>query len=336
MKLLSLRFFGVTLFTVLLVLAIGISISIGWRPFIGPRSRPLTNQAFTATPARLERGQYLVEHVMGCFYCHSEHDWNAPGAPPIAAKKGAGVEWEGAPGKLYAPNITSDRETGIGAWTDDMIARAIREGVDKNGRALFPIMPYENYKIIPDEDIASIVVYLRTVPAVRNAVPAPVIDFPVNRLINNAPQPITTAVGTPDLSNQIDRGQFMTTLASCTDCHTPMERGQRLKGLEFAGGFAFHRPTGFAVSANITPDPSGISYYDEKLFLSALRHGEVGARKLNPTMPFSLYGGMTDDDLKSILAYLRTLTPVAHRVDNTEPPTPCKICHVSHGLGDRN
>lgn len=318
------------------VLAAGINFTIGWRPFIGPNSRALTSRVFESTPARLERGHYLVESVMGCFFCHSEHDWKAPGAPPIEAKKGAGTLFYGGPGELLAPNITPDKETGIGSWSDDAIARAIREGVDKDGKALFPIMPYGNYRTLADEDLASVIVYLRSIPAVRNQVPRSKIIFPVNHLMKSAPQPVTGPVAMPDISTPIERGRYIARQSSCIHCHTPSLQGAPIPGLEFAGGFPFNEPTGPVTSANITPDPSGISYYDEQMFLTVMRTGQVGARKLNPTMPWALYGRMTDEDLKSILAYLRTLEPVKHRVDNTEPPTDCKLCKGKHGLGDKN
>jgi mono/diheme cytochrome c family protein len=322
--------------SLVVLLAIGITFTIGWRPFIGPKSRPLTSRVFESTPARLERGHYLVENVMGCFYCHSERDWKAPGAPPVEGKKGAGAAFHGGPGELYALNITPDKETGIGSWTDDAIARAIREGVDKDGKALFPIMPYGNYRTLGDEDLASVIVYLRSMPAVRNVVPKSKIIFPVNHLMKSSPQPVTEAVATPVFSSPIDRGRYIVRQSSCADCHTPSIQGQPIAGLEFAGGFPFSEPSGAVTSANITPDASGISYYDEQMFLTMMRTGQVGARKLNPTMPWALYGRMTDEDLKAIFAYLRTLTPVHHRVDNTETPTDCKLCKSKHGLGDKN
>jgi mono/diheme cytochrome c family protein len=326
---------GVFLLLVVL-LAVGITFTIGWRPFIGPKSRALTSRVFESTPARLERGQYLVENVMGCFYCHSDRDWKAPGALPLEAVKGAGTAFHGGPGELYAPNITPDKETGIGSWSDDAIARAVREGVDKDGKALFPIMPYGNYRELADEDLASLIVYLRSIPPVRNLVPKSKIIFPVNHLMKSSPQPLTEPVVMPDISNPIDRGKYLTRQSSCNDCHTPKIQGQPIPGLAFAGGFPLDQPTGPVTSANITPDPSGISYYDEQMFLTVMRTGQVGARKLNPTMPFALYSHMTDEDLKAIFAYLRTLTPVSHRVDNTEPPTDCKLCKSKHGLGDKN
>ena len=89
-------------------------------------------------------------------------------------------------------------------------------------------------------------------------------------------------------------------------------------------------------SANLTPDASGICYYDEALFVETMRTGSVGARKLKPIMPWWAFRHMTDDDLKAVFAYLRTLKPVHHTVDNTEKHTQCKLCGQKHGLGDRN
>ena len=109
-----------------------------------------------------------------------------------------------------------------------------------------------------------------------------------------------------------------------------------MTGLEFAGGFILDGPTGMVVSSNITPDASGISYFDENMFIHAMRDGKVGARSLNAAMPWWFYGKMTDEDLKSVYAFLRTLKPVSHRVDNTETPTTCRLCKQKHGLGDKN
>jgi hypothetical protein len=106
--------------------------------------------------------------------------------------------------------------------------------------------------------------------------------------------------------------------------------------LDFAGGFELQGPFGTVTSSNITPDPSGISYYDENLFVQAMRTGRVGARSLNSIMPWLMFQNMTDEDLKAVFAYLRTLKPVHHRVDNTLPPTACRICGGKHGGGDQN
>ncbi|MGB2605790.1 MAG: hypothetical protein WBC78_19460 [Candidatus Sulfotelmatobacter sp.] len=122
------------------VLAVAISVTIGWRPFLGPRTRPLTDRRFESTPERLARGHYLANAVSGCIYCHSEHDWKAPGGPVVESKLGAGQIFPVAdlPGTVVAPNITPDTATGAGAWSDDQLARAIREGIRHDGKTLFP------------------------------------------------------------------------------------------------------------------------------------------------------------------------------------------------------
>jgi len=90
------------------------------------------------------------------------------------------------------------------------------------------------------------------------------------------------------------------------------------------------------VSTNITPAASGIGYYNEATFIQALRMGKVGARPLHASMPWYFFGKMTDDDLKSIFAFLKTVKPVKHQIDNFEPPTLCRLCKQKHGFGATN
>ena len=107
--------------------------------------------------------------------------------------------------------------------------------------------------------------------------------------------------------------------------------------MEYGGGNVFDDGHGHTVTtANITPDPTGISYYDESLFLEVMRTGHAKARKLNDAMPWWAFKNMTDEDLKAMFAYMRTLKPASHRVDNTESPTFCKVSKQKHGGGDRN
>ena len=328
----------ITVIVLLALLAVAISATIGWRPILGPSARPATARSFERTPQRLQRGQYLANAVSGCLFCHSEHDWASPGEPIVAGTEGAGqiAPYAGLPGRIVAANITPDRETGLGNWSDDEIARAIREGVDRDGGTLFPLMPYEKFRNMSDEDVASVVVYLRSLPAVRHELPKTEVIFPVRYLIRNAPQPLTAAVTSPSPSDRLAWGTYLTTITGCDDCHTSREKGQVVPGMNFAGGIVFQDPAGQAASANITPDASGIAYYNEDLFLKMMRTGFVQARKINPVMPYTLYGKMTDDDLKAIFGYLRTLKPVHHRVDNSLPPTYCKLCRQKHGAGDQN
>jgi mono/diheme cytochrome c family protein len=328
----------ITLGVLVVLLAAAITFTVGWRPFLGPKARPLTDRKFQSTPERLARGQYLATAVTGCSYCHSEHDWNAPLTPILPGREGAGeiLPYGPLPGRVVAPNLTPDAQTGAGTWTDDQFARAIREGIGHDGRALFPIMPYEGLRHLSDEDLASVIVYLRSLPPVHHELPKTAIIFPVRYLIRSVPQPLTTPVSSPDPSDRLAWGKYMTTIAGCGDCHTPQDHGQAVPGMTLAGGSFLTEHGEKAASANITPDASGISYYDEAMFLKMMRTGYVGARKLSPIMPWAFYGHMTDDDLKAIFAYLRTVAPVKHRVDNSLPLTYCKLCRQWHGAGDQN
>lgn len=329
-----------TMLVLVALLAAGISATIGWLPLIGPKARPLTDRRFEPTPARLERGAYIVKNVAACLFCHSDLDPSQEGLPVMAGLAGAGrpLTAEDMPW-LTAPNLTPDRETGAGTWTDDMLARAIREGIGHDGRTLFPMMPYANFAKMSDEDLAAVVTYIRSLPPVRREHPKSAIPFPVSRLINSAPQPIEGPVPPPDLSTPEKRGQYLVTLASCSDCHTPMDdRGQYVTSMPFAGGNLLKYGDARAprASANLTPAPNGIPYYTEELFVETIRNGRVRDRQISDVMPWGHYRNMTDDDLKSIFAYLKTLAPIDHYVDNALPATACVKCKLSHGGGERN
>lgn len=333
------KILGYIVLALLVVLGVAVTKTIGWRPIIGPRHRALTARKFESTPQRLVRGEYLVQHVALCILCHSEHDFKERDAPVIQGMllAGAHMDEEGIPGDVYSPNLTPDPETGAGRWSDDQWSRAIREGIGHDGRALFPMMPYGNFRSMSDEDVAAIVVYLRTVQPVHHQQPATKLIFPVNYLIKAAPEPLTDPVPEPDRSTPEKRGAYPVKMATCSDCHSPSDdHGNEIPGLDFSGGNLFVGPWGSVASANITPDVSGISNYDKKLFIQVMRTGMVGARPLRFLMPTSLFRGMTDDDLSDIFAYLKTLKAVHHRVDNNLPPTYCKLCRQKHGAGDQN
>jgi hypothetical protein len=123
----------------------------------------------------------------------------------------------------------------------------------------------------------------------------------------------------------------------CRDCHTPSDdQGQQIPGMEFAGGLMLVNPEGDVASANITSAPSGIPYYTEELFIEMMRTGRVRSRTIHDMMPWKMYGQQTDEDLKAMFAYVKTIPPVQHRVDNTLPPTACPRCSLRHGAGDQN
>lgn len=137
----------------------------------GPRSggggAPTTDRS-----ALVERGHYLVR-IMDCTGCHTP---GALGGTPDPSRPlaGADVGFAYPGGVVYPPNLTSDRETGLGDWTDAQIAAAVRQGVSRDGRPLVPIMPWPSYSALTPDDTAALVAYLRTVPAIRQPTPRPV------------------------------------------------------------------------------------------------------------------------------------------------------------------
>jgi len=329
------------LVALLVIVLAGAITAIGWEVVLGPKTRPLTGRTFEVTEARLARGRYLVEGPAHCFHCHTEHDFSDPTYPIVQSRKGAGWALPVPElGEVYAPNITSDAETGLGRWTDDEIARALQEGVSRDGSALFPAMPYPLYAKLDEEDLASIVVYLRTLPPVRNELPRSRYVFPLNFIVNLIPEPLHEPSRSHPSETPAERGAYLAMMADCHGCHTPVDNeGTPVPGMDFGGAAVFHDPGqgGREIySMNITPDPSGIAHYDAELFIQVIREGRLPGRALSHIMPFEFFGTMTDEDLRDVFAYLQTLTPVSHRVTNEDPPTACGLCGHAHGLGELN
>jgi mono/diheme cytochrome c family protein len=294
------------------------------------------------SPERLARGRYIVEGIAHCFGCHGQPDFENNFGQPRPETKGAGniVKNESFNGVPYPeglvhPNITPDKETGAGTWTDAQLERAIRHGIGHDGRELIDFMPYAFFRSMTDEDVAAVIVYLRSLPAVRNPLPKRNLPFPVKVDLHPELEPKFPAAA----SEQVKHGWYLVRLAQCNDCHTPAdEKGNAMTDMMFGGGYRFTGPWGDIVSPNITTDPSGISHYDRAMFIKTIRtgHASGGVRDLNPLMPFSYFRNMTDEDLEAIFAYIQTVKPVRHHVDNSEPPVYCPVCRQKHGFGDRN
>jgi len=282
----------------------------------------------------VSRGKYLVEAVAICFECHSERDFTKPGWPIPAGRSGSGrILWgEGTPGQMVAPNISQDEETGIGAWSDEEIVRAIVGGIGRDGRQVNPDMPYRYFRLLDRKDADSIVTYLRTIPAVSNKLP----KAAKHELGKYAPRVAMDSIRLTARSNAVKRGEYLVRLGACETCHTPTNEQGFISGMEFAGGTIFRRGDSAAASSNLTPDVSGIGQYTEQQFIEIIRTGRSGGKQLNSAMPWLFYRNMTDADLSAIYAYLIALPPVAHKVDNSQPPTLCPKCRNKHGLGNQN
>jgi len=130
-----------------------------------PAMNPPSDLKVELTPERVARGEYLVKHVFECVGCHSDHlyeRWGMPVKPGTLLQGGFRFTKEQAvPGEVTAQNLTADVETGLGSWTDGEIVRAIREGINRDGRAMFPMMPYPDYLGMSDDDVHAVVAYLR-------------------------------------------------------------------------------------------------------------------------------------------------------------------------------
>lgn len=280
--------------------------------------RPPSDITIERTPERIKRGEYLANKVMNCMECHT-------GADPVTHEPkpelfGMGGKYfgpeMGIPGKIYSSNLTPDPKTGLGNWTDGEILRAMREGVSKDGRALFPIMPYMNYRTMSDEDAYAIVAYLRSLEPKEHQVPARQLDFPLNFIVNTIPKPLDGPVP-PAPTEKLAYGEYLFTQASCNDCHTPQEKGQPVMEKFGAGGMEFKLGDHVLRAANITSDPeTGIGNWSEEQIKSAMRTGmRPDGRQLSPIMPWPYYNGMEEDDLDALVAYMKTIKPVKNAIE---------------------
>jgi hypothetical protein len=278
---------------------------------------------------RIARGKYLANHVTVCIDCHSTRDWSRFSGPPTVGTYGKGGDVFdqkfGFPGVYYAKNITPE---GISRYTDGELFRTITTGVDKEGRALFPVMPFHYYGQMDEEDILSIIAYIRTLPSIKNDVPESKSDFPMNFIINTLPHE-ANFTKLPSKTDVVKYGEYLTNAAACIDCHTQFEKGSLVAGTEYGGGREFPFPDGSIVrSANISSDENtGIGGWDDETFVSLFKaHSDSStlATKLQPgefnsIMPWTMYGGMTEEDLKAIFAYLKTVAPIRNEVVKFTP-----------------
>ena len=264
--------------------------------------------ALAQTP--VERGSYLVNSVLSCGNCHTPR---GPGGVFDMSKQlsGGPQTWDEETYKVKGANITPDVETGIGKWSNADIKRALLTGVRPDGTQIAPMMPYGFYKVFTSNDIDAVVAYLKSVPAVRNAVEPPVYK---------AAMPVDTPPGADktfaesDMADPVKRGFYLVTIGHCMECHTPLANGRHDNSRLGKGGQPFIGPWGVSVSRNITSHPTaGLGAWSDSEIRSAITQGvRKDGSKLKPPMGlalFPLYAKMTDQDLGAIVAYLRTVPP---------------------------
>lgn len=294
-----------------------------------PKVDPPSNEKVEITSARLARGEYLAKHVAICMDCHSERDWSKFSGPPKSETWGMGgdrfSEEMGFPGTLYSKNITP---AGIGDWTDGELIRAITCGVNKKGEAFFPLMPYLNYNKITKEDLYSIVAYLRSLKPIENKVPEGSLNFPLNFIVKTLPPKSFSPQPEPDKNNPLKYGEYLTNMAACFECHTQSVKGEFITEKAFAGGAEFIFPSGVVRSANITPDATGLGGWTKEQFVGRFKSMNPDSNEIasvdfnkdyNTVMPWTMYAGMTREDLGAIYDYLQTIKPIRNEVVKFSP-----------------
>jgi mono/diheme cytochrome c family protein len=255
----------------------------------------------------VKRGDYLVNGIMTCGNCHS------PKGPPAATAGkdfSGGLSWDEPPFKVTAPNITPDKETGVGNWTDAELKTVLRTGIRPNGVHVAMIMPTGFYHIMTDRDVDAVVAYMRTIKPVSNKVADPVYKVPqAEHVLPGGEKPFTEAM----MSDKVKTGFYLATIAHCMECHTPMEKGVRLWGSRLgAGGFEFPGPWGVSVSRNITSSKTkGIGSWTDDEIKRAITTGvDRQGQKLKPPMGYQYYSTVSASDLDAIVAYLRTVPAI--------------------------
>jgi cytochrome c2 len=314
---------------IFLIVVIAIAGIAGYLKFALPDITQSPSLTVTVTPERVKRGEYLANHVAVCMDCHSTRDWTRFTGPLLPGTLGKGGEYFGRemgfPGIFYSKNITPEN---LGTWTDGEIFRTITTGVDKNGNALFPVMPYLHYGKMDKEDVYDIIAYLRQLPPVKSEIPQRSIDFPMNFILNTIPAN-AVPLERPAKTDLVNYGHYLVTIAACIECHTQVNKGQIIPELAYAGGREFQMGNGIVRSANITPDAeTGLGNWTEATFIARFKAytdsvnvGKLAPNRVNTIMPWAMYGGMDTTDLRAIYAYLKTIQPVKNKVEHFQLQT---------------
>ncbi|MBL8995446.1 MAG: cytochrome c [Spirochaetia bacterium] len=309
---------------ILLVLVLGVFAGISYLSYGFPKVSAAPKLKIEPTPARLARGEYLARYGAGCLDCHSATSENKFAHPVKVEMLGSGGRvWtpaDGLPGTFTAKNLTPFH---LGSWSDGELFRAITSGVRQGGGVLFPLMPYPNYGQMDREDIDSIIVYLRSLKPITNVVAESKASFPMNLIMRTIPKDFANAAR-PPRADKLAYGKYVTTMASCGECHTRMEHGKAVAGMEFAGGMEFHVDGGIVRSVNLTPEPTtGLGAWTREMFIARFKayaderytSPTIAKGEFNTAMPWTEYSRLEADDLSAIYDYLKSLKPVVNNVN---------------------
>jgi mono/diheme cytochrome c family protein len=271
------------------------------KPFLAAALAACSVASAAGAEPSVARGEYLVRGIAGCGNCHTP--LGAEG--PVMAQELAGRLVEDGPAfRAVAPNLTPAGR--IADWSDAELARAIREGIRPDGSLIGPPMPFAMYRGLGDDDLMSMVMFLRTLPAVANdpgpseyRIPLPPAYGPPVETVSAPPQGVT-----------VEYGAYLAgPVAHCMECHTPMgPQGPLLDTDLGRGGFEFHGPWGVAVASNLTSHADGLAGYSDAEIGAMITQGmRPDGTAMLPPMPYGYLGQMTAEDLAAIILYLRSL-----------------------------
>jgi mono/diheme cytochrome c family protein len=308
----------------LTVLGLIVLLFVAGAVFVGSRQHlrfdaPYPPVAASTDTAVIARGHYIVRDIANCGQCHgdpAQHEALLAGADvPLSG----GFTWDIPPGSIHARNITPDDETGIGKAPDGAIARALRNGIGPDGRALLPFMEMQG---LSDEDLVAVVSYLRTQQPVHHLVPTH--QFSVLGMVIKATilaNPVGPSQPPPKTSPHgatLENGRYLVeSVGLCWACHTERDdKTGKLTGPRFGGATEFKEssdPGHIWAPPNITSDPATgrLGKLTEDEFVDRFHGGRLIA---GSPMPWQGFSRMAEADLRAIYKYLKSVPPVSRDV----------------------
>ncbi|HEX9580452.1 MAG TPA: c-type cytochrome [Gemmatimonadales bacterium] len=302
----------------ILVMVVGAAVFVAARQNLrfDPPSPEITA---TTDSAVVARGRYIVRDAAPCAACHGDPAQHAANVEGADVPLSGGYVFDIPPGRIYARNLTADRETGLGGVSDQAIARALRDGVGYDGRALLPFMEMQG---LADDDLAAVVSYLRTLPPVRNPVPDHAFTL-LGKIVKATAlaNPVGPAEPPPARAPRgatLENGRYLAESVSlCWACHT--QRSQMtgaLTGPRYGGTTGFLEPAdpGHSWSPpNITADPETgrLGRMSEEQFVARFRAGRLLP---GSPMPWQAFARLAEDDLRAIYRYLMSVPPAMNDV----------------------
>ncbi len=252
----------------------------------------------------VERGEYLVRGPAGCGNCHTPQ---GPNGPDMSNELGGFLVEKNAQFEAWAANITPGGR--VAGWSDTELARAIREGIRPDGTVIGPPMPIGLYRGLGDDDLMSIVAFLRTLPTSDNKTPASTYNIP----LPPAYGPPIDSVTAPPRGVTVEYGAYLAgPVAHCMECHTTFGPTEPMFETSLgAGGYEFHGPWGVSVAPNITPHEDGVAGYSDSELKAIITTGTRpdGSRML-PPMGYAHYARADEADIDAIILYLRSIPPL--------------------------